>query len=304
MDHVDNLQDVLVTAAQMLRRGLRIIGVKDSVQQRRKNSTNIRMFRSNFGAHPNHCASIWRDLVTSTSNLLTNADLDLQGFFMALNFLRVYQTEDQRAPLFGNIELNDMRARVWFWVNKIASLKESVIYWPDNWGDDVLIITIDGTHFRVCEPRHPEMRQDPKVYSFKHKTAGFNVQVAMSIRESRIVHIFVSRGGQNDPGNLLASGLLDLIPNGKRAIVDGGYANCEKLSGYNQFESDFTKDFKKRAKARQETVNKRLKDWNVLDHRFRHGVPKFESCFTSVAVLTQYSITDTDPESANPIFDV
>jgi hypothetical protein len=43
-------------------------------------------------------------------------------------------------------------------------------------------------------------------------------------------------------------------------------------------------------RMRQESVNKRFKDWGVLRQRYRHNVAEHGDAFTSVAVLTQLSI--------------
>ena len=50
--------------------------------------------------------------------------------------------------------------------------------------------------------------------------------------------------------NLNLSGLFDHLPDGCKAIVDGGYAESHaKLSGYNQFDTDLVKQLKARAKS-------------------------------------------------------
>jgi hypothetical protein len=55
------------------------------------------------------------------------------------------------------------------------------------------------------------------------------------------------------------------IPDGKRVIADGGYpGDIDKLSTYNQFDSERLKKFKARVKSRHETVNARLKIYEVL----------------------------------------
>ena len=43
------------------------------------------------------------------------------------------------------------------------------------------------------------------------------------------------------------------------------------------------------ARARHETVNRCLKRWNVLGHKFRHNKSKHYIAFRAVVVLTQVS---------------
>ena len=59
------------------------------------------------------------------------------------------------------------------------------------------------------------------------------------------------------------------------------------------------KDFKRRARARHETVNGRLKVFKILAERFRHGVEKHQTVLEAVCVLLQCEL-----ENGHPLFDV
>jgi len=307
-----NVEEVLVTSEQMLRRGLKLVGVPAEVQDRRTKKTNVRIFGSHFGPHPNHCASTWKQLLTTDipDAKVLPSQVDLKAFFVALNHARVYLTDDQRNPQFDNMDFQKMASDTWWWVQRIAALRRQVIVFPteDSWGDTVMILSIDGTHMMIHEPRHEECRVDTTHFSHKHGTAGFNVQIALKTYEPECVHVFVAKGGQNDMGNLNASGVLDLIPEGKRIVCDGGYEvkddRLHMLSGYNQFDDDAVKEFKARVKSRHEAFNAKLKVYKVLNKTFRHGVEKFEVYIYMVAVLVQFAITDPDPESVDVLFDV
>jgi hypothetical protein len=50
-----------------------------------------------------------------------------------------------------------------------------------------------------------------------------------------------------------------------------------------------------RVRRRQETVNKRLKQFKVLDDIFHHDVEFHGACFRACAVLTQLSINNGNP---------
>lgn len=43
-------------------------------------------------------------------------------------------------------------------------------------------------------------------------------------------------------------------------------------------------------RGRHETVNKRFKQWNVLQRVFRHAVSEHQSAFSAIAVVTQLSL--------------
>lgn len=59
------------------------------------------------------------------------------------------------------------------------------------------------------------------------------------------------------------------------------------------------KGFKNRAKARHETFNTRLKNFKILDERFRHGVTKHKAVFEACCVIVQYEM-----DNGHPLFDV
>jgi hypothetical protein len=295
---------MIVSPIQMLRRGLRLLGIDRRIQDRRGKKANVTNFKSHYGIHPNQASTVWKEIIDN--EYLGEEEANLKSFFMALNFLRCYDTEDVRATRFRE-DKRAMRAHTWSWIQKISNLKASKIKFPapDSWNGTTFICSVDGTHFRLNEPRHATLKKDPTWFSHKHDCAGHNVQVVMSVWESKCYDITISKGGTNDKGNVIKSGLLDKIPAGKRAIVDGGYpGDMAKLSGYNQFDSDELKKFKARVKSRHETFNARLKIFNVLGQRFIHDKEQFPLCLEAVAVLVQYSIEDVDPESGNPLSDV
>ena len=49
---------------------------------------------------------------------------------------------------------------------------------------------------------------------------------------------------------------------------------------------------KQRARCRQETVNKRFKQFEVLKATFRHDISLHGDCFRAVSVLVQLQIND------------
>jgi hypothetical protein len=55
----------------------------------------------------------------------------------------------------------------------------------------------------------------------------------------------------------------------------------------------------KRVRARHETVNKRFKQWAILEQPFRHDVINHRDVFSAVVVITQLAI-----ENGEPLFDV
>ena len=100
--------------------------------------------------------------------------------------------------------------------------------------------------------------------------------------------------------SIFCEGLIELIPDGKKAIGDNGYrGHHDKLSIPNSHDTLAVRKFKGRARARQESFNARIKNYKILDERFRHGVAKHEIVFEAICVICQYQL-----ENGSPLFDV
>lgn len=297
----------ILTAKQMLKVGLDIARIIRYRQRRLSAETKYRKFKSHYGVHPLHAARVWRDLRTTTIGKAHVEDNgNIYGFFAALNFLKVYATEDVRADFFqDHMHLNQMREEAWQYIEKIAALKPLKIVWPQQW-DTTFIISVDGTHALINEPRDPYVRQNSTWYSHKHHRAGLNYEIAVALFDSKIVHAKSGDPASFHDMTVFRMELKNKIPHGKRVVADKVYDTEDErhiLSCYNQFDTDEVKEFKKRARARHETVNAKLKCFRCLDNRFRHGVAKAQVCFDSCLVLLQYALEDTGPHG-EPLFDV
>jgi hypothetical protein len=179
------MEEYLISPEQMLRRGLWAVGCRSEVQARRYKKTNVKNFKAHYGPHPNHCATIWKDILVTYSLLDSSDEVNLRGFFLGLHFLCNYPKIDQvHSTTFDNIKEKKMCLLTKFWVQKIASLKEYKIVWytEEEMAERNFLCGIDGSH-KICrETRdHPTKKVNPDRFSFKHNTAGYNVQVAVDI---------------------------------------------------------------------------------------------------------------------------
>ena len=159
----------LLTPAQMLRRGLRLIQHTDRIQQRRYEKTNVKNFKSAFGKHPIHLCRIWRDLQqTNIPEAFLPEDEarsknGLRGFLLAFNLLKVYSSHSVRASLFSAMDVNLCAELTWTFVGRIASLITEKVVWPQHW-DEHFAASVDGTQCPTNEPREPNMRKNPVGY--------------------------------------------------------------------------------------------------------------------------------------------
>jgi hypothetical protein len=175
--------------------------------------------------------------------------------------------------------------------------------WPEKWASvdpttktPVFLFSVDGTHCRCGDPG------DPKYYSHKFHGAAFNYELALSIHEDALVWINgpTKAGEGPDIAVLRQGGLLEKIPAGKRGIGDNGYRGEKHfISTPNPYDDKKVKEFKRRAQARHESFNGRLKTFKCLDTRFRHGIEKHKISFEAIAVICQYQM-----ENGSPLFTV
>ena len=186
------------------------------------------------------------------------------------------------------------------------------IVWPERWNpgnpsvddDDNpdFIITVDGVHCLINEPTHPTMSKNPKYYSHKFHQAAVNYELGISVFGNQLVwmngpfpaaehDITVFRKPQ---------GLKSKIPAGKKVIADKGYRGEKTIvSTPSSHDPPGVRKFKSRARARHESFNARLKNFQSLAVRFRHGVEKHGIVFEAICVICQYQM-----ENGSPLFDV
>lgn len=271
-------------------KGLSLVGFEEKLHG--SSVVNQRRFRAFYGVGPVAVAAICNDLPT----------IDREHILMALNFLKLYDTEHVNA---GRWRMNekDLRQINRSTVKAIQSLKEKKVVWGDWDDDEIFVVSVDGVHCRVRE-----VRKDPgaKWYSHKSHGAGLAYELAISIRSGNLAWIkgpypasthdvTIFRGG-DDPNNSLKA----KIPDGKRGIADGAYsAETDKISVNRHGQSKNLGKFMGRVKSRHETFNGRLKFFNVLDQAFRHDIKQHQQCFEAVCIAVQYDI-----ENGHPLFEV
>ena len=192
----------------------------------------------------------------------------------------------------------------------------SKIVWPEHWdsgADDVpyFILTVDGVHCQIEEPKHPTLSKNPAFWSHKYNAAGLGYEIGIAIFEKKVVwlkgpfragkpDISVFKNGEDDEDEDEV-GLYDKIPPGHKGIADKGYPGCwDKLSKSNSHDSDAVRKLKGRARAHHETFNGGLKNFNCLSQKFRHkDIDKHRLCFHAVSVICIYQL-----ENGSPLFDV
>jgi len=180
-----------ITPSQWLETGLNFT-VKPSKKQRAhwRLEKEIDEFKSAYGPHPCILGTIWLDLqsdeVPEEHRLINPTINDVKYFLLTARWLRKYETWSDLAKL-GGVGLRRLSEKVKKWVLRLAALKELVVVWPTTFNTR-FIVSIDGTHCHVNEPRDPDCRRNKKNYSHKFHKAGVNYEIGVSIFESRVIH--------------------------------------------------------------------------------------------------------------------
>ena len=294
------------SASQVLQKGLELYGIELHCQRKSCRASNVRKFKKFYGSTPEVYKQIFHDLQTTEIDKarVDPEDICLDSFLMAINFLKLYETETVRAAIFDICE-NTARKWAWFYVKKIQALKKEKIIWPKEWNRSahdapIFIISVDGVHCKVYEPKHPLYSKNKACYSHKFKQAGLTYELALSVYLNRLVWMRGPGKASKHDITVFREKLLKKIPPGKRVIGDNGYrGEKEKVSTPNRHDSPELRKFKSRARSRQEAFNSRIKSFGCLSETFRHGVKKHRRCFEAVCVIAQHQL-----EFGSPLFDV
>lgn len=295
----------IVTVDEMLSAGLLLAKLNEG---RSKRAVKEKDFTDRYGSSARVLAQLWEDLqLTELEDARVLPDqLDLNGFLMTHHFLRHYQTETERKCTNNGVRVADQRDVVWFYIRKIAALKEEKIVFTKEHmdSDSIWIMTVDGTMSAANEASHPTLSKDPEQFSFKHHSAGYNTEIGVSLIESRCLWINgpYKAGKFTDKAIFIKEhGLRDLLKSiGKKGIADGGYTGYpNELSTPNAHDSPSVRKFKSRASHRHEAFNGMLKKFDCLKDKFRHGEEKYVLCFLACAVLCQYQL-----ELGSPLWNI
>jgi DDE superfamily endonuclease len=168
----------------------------------------------------------------------------------------------------------------------------------DNYGVASWLLSVDGTHCRIQEPRSVP---DKDWYSHKHHKPCVSYELGVHLFESRLVWMNGPfKGGEPDLVVFRKpNGLKATIPEHSMLIGDKGYAGENTVSIPNRLDSQAVKLFKKRARARHESFNGRIKSFAILSERFRHTLDNHKIVFEAVCVICQYNM-----QYGQPLFDI
>jgi hypothetical protein len=85
-----------------------------------------------------------------------------------------------------------------------------------------------------------------------------------------------------------------MIP-GEKYVADGGYRDGGTFGDTPNGLNNPDQKMKRLARARHETVNKRIKQFEVLNTKFRHQLENHWKCFHAIVNMTQLDIQYVAP---------
>jgi len=130
-------------------------------------------------------------------------------------------------------------------------------------------------------------------YSHKHRGAGLRYELAVSIGKGRVVWANGPfRCGEHSDLSIFRSGLKKLLDTEEFVIADNGYHDERCITPpheHHPLRNRFAE-----IRARHETVNGRMKQFNILRARFHHPIHKHADCFYAVLNITSLML-DEEP---------
>ena len=152
-----------------------------------------------------------------------------------------------------------------------------------------------------CHIEEPKKFPSTKWFSHKFHGPGLTYQIVLSLHHDKVLSVVGPfPAGMPDISVFReAGGIFHLIPPDKRLIGDNGYnGEPTKIVTPNDHDSLIASKYKGRARARQETFNARLKEFNIIAQTFRHAnyrdnvenLDDHQRVFESVCALIQYDL--------------
>lgn len=307
---------VILTAKEILVEGLKLVNFTEARIRRVKNKeTNITRFKSHYGCNPVVCAQIFEDLQTTRldeARIAANKT-NIHYFLAALHFLKVYETEERREPIFDRSP-KTMREWVWYFVRKIQALKHEKIVFPESFPvgpsgkADIWILSVDCTDCPIEEVTNAstQFSQDKKYFSFKENGPALRYEYGLDLFRSCLLWMNgpFFPGEKNDKAIFAKEGLKDKLDAiGKKALGDKIYNGYDaQCSTFNAVDNKSVKKFKSAVQMRHEQFNGMVKEFKCMAVPFRHKpdkIRKHKSCFEAVTVICIYRM-----ENGEPLFDV
>lgn len=265
----------------------------------------LRRFRALFGVSPACAGAVWGML----QGRIMQGALPLH-LLWGLHFLKHYSLEAVNA-LVWRCDEKTHRKWSWYFVHCIAHLpivcysnvfKKFLnrvsnflkICWDSrlkshDYFDDVYC-SVDGTDCRINEP----FPFSGKWFSHKFNGPGVRYEIGVSVADGEIIWC---NGpfpcGQYPDISIFKEKMVHFLLDHERVIADSGYGHVRCICPNNL--NDANRRMHSIIRARHETVNERVKNFNSVRSVFRHSLDLHGAVFHAVVRLTALMIRTSDP---------
>lgn len=149
-------------------------------------------------------------------------------------------------------------------------------------------MSIDGVDFKINEPKP----FNPDYFSHKFKAAGLRYELALNIRTGLLVWVHGGYPcGTYSDLRLAREAFVLLLDDKERALADKGY----KDATYFILPDDCNGQQHHLIMARHETLNRRMKQFQILKQVFRNDIKKHPMVVQAVANITQIMLMNGHP---------
>jgi hypothetical protein len=171
-------------------------------------------------------------------------------------------------------------------------------------------VTVDGTDFRIQEP----MPFSEGWFSHKFHGPAVRYEVCVNIQNGWIVLVNGPFPAGEWPDLRIArEKLCPLIADSEfpdeLALADGGYFDDYEFFDTPTGENNEEQKMKADARARHKTINRRFKQWGILQQIYRGSLHRHGHIFQAIANITQlmfehYGIRNTEEDGPEELFNV
>ena len=252
-----------------------------------KTKYSDRQFIAIYGVCANVGAVAWNHIIQLEAY---DVSVGLKDFLMLLHFLKTYSSETVLCRLFGITE-KTFRSKYKKALSLLARIP--IICWENRRlienMDHRAKVSIDGTDCLIFEPTP----FDTKWFSHKHNGPGLRYEIGICIVSEHIV--WVSGPHKCGVPDLVIAreGILYILEDGEKIIADGGYRGEPNI--WHKGHCRRTAKLEGVVRARHENANGRLKNFGVLNQRFRHDLSLHGYCFHACANLVQLTLLHESP---------
>ena len=153
-------------------------------------------------------------------------------------------------------------------------------------------MSVDGTDCRIRKPSP----FDSKWFSHKFRGSGIRCEIRICFARGSIVWIHrpFPAGSYMDL-SVFRLGLRRVLRKGEKVVADDGYKEDRCVRSVLRVRGQCDRNIHRIIRARDETCNRRLKQFAVLGSTFLHSLRRHGLCFRAVANLIQILISMVAP---------